>query len=395
MKFKLFIFVACCTLLLGASKSCENECEKAKKAQAELCTVGNLTSEACQASTALVVKICGSSPSPSPSPVPTPTPPVMQGSKCVDINQPCNCIDFPPPSGQATCVVCDMFSPGGVKNIGVVPICPPVPVPTPTPTPSTKCSFPQGVEDQLKEVPNPKTLASQLDQIISQHTGCAINSDCVLGQSDPQYYYAAMITWVQAAGLCAGQHNDGHTDEISINTTCNAGTTWENYHSVNYGDPRKVSWSGGGARSGWIAPISCGLTPPTPIPTPRPTPTPTPPSSSCIPMTQFGDGDQQLVLRDNGGAYLVDATPKVKNAAYCAPINGQLVCPLGPEGSTQRANCETWNGPYTWTYVNSGSNFFNNNGNPLQIKIPKPTPGGLVTVTSRLGVQGFIQVPGN
>lgn len=141
--------------------------------------------------------------------------------------------------------------------------------------------------------------------------------------------------------------------------------------------------------------------PPPATPTPDPTPIPTPPVvAPCVPLTQFGNppGDQ---LHVNYLAFVVvDATPKVKDLAFCKSIGFTgAVCPLGPEGTESRAECEGRSGPYIWTYqrVNEDGSVaplyecgadesdpvcFNNNGNPLQIKIRKPTLGGSVCILS-------------
>lgn len=330
-------------------------------------------------------------PTPCPTPTPTPTPPPMVGVTCIDSGKPCDCIDFPPP-GVPSCAVCIRNSTGGiidVKHIGQVPVCPPSPGPTPTPTPTpiptprptppvtTKCGFPQGVPDeQFVEVANPKTLASRLDAIVASRTGCAVNSDCHLGDQDPQYYLGLMVGWFQegdAQGkLCAGQHRTGETDEVSVSSTCTG--TWENYHYVNYGSPRKVSWSGGGARSGWMIPHSYVCGGPTPVPTPTPTP---PPTSGCssVPTPIANTGVIHCSVKPaKPSETWCDWTPKVNNRDFCAQWGqpqAMVVCPLRPEGHPERTACDYEYGMPMWSAATpaEGDPFHATSGRGIQVGV--------------------------
>lgn len=293
-----------------------------------------------------------------------------------------------------------------------VPTPTPFPTPVPTPTPVAKCFFPQGVpQEDYKLVPNPAQFSSVVDATIRENVQvCHGETDCDWGPADPQVYLSVMVKALQTKGLCAGQHEDGHSDQISVANSCAAGVTWENYQPVNFGgDIHKARFAKGNIMDGWQVPVSCGSvgpvpTPtPTPVPgptpTPTPTPTPVPPGqpATCPPeLTKFNP----LAVRDQA-AFIIDATPVTCVREWCNAngFPGVVCCPMGHEGDPQRAACEALFGPYEWTYQGSlcgGATCFNNNGNILQERIPKPTAGGVITVKAANGVTSVpATVPGS
>ena len=166
-----------------------------------------------------------------PTPQPTPTPPAMTGPPCQPGVVNCNCIDQPP--GQApTCVVCDNSAPGGVSVIGTVPVCPPAPgptppTPTPTPPPGGSCSFPQGVP-LIGPGPEVASIRPVVMATLKRLSGCNESTDCPLPNDNQQSWQGKVTADLRAQGLCAGQHEDGKTDQIAVATQCNV--PWESYY---------------------------------------------------------------------------------------------------------------------------------------------------------------------
>ena len=279
------------------------------------------------------------------------------------------------------------------------PIPTPTPTPVPTPTPIQSCSFPQGVpEDQFKQVTNPLTLASRVDSVIAEHTSCAIGSDCILGNSDPQFYLSSIINWLIEDGLCAGQHVDGQTDELSVALNCDANTIWESYHSVNFGNTtRRVAWNPGSARPAWTVPVSCDLKQ-------KPTPPPFNPSCGEAPRPPCGSVscptsvDRILVGIRDQAAWIVDATPQTCNKDWCNAngFAGRNCCPLGSEGSDQRPICESRFAPYNWFLNNvscpNSTCWLNGDPpNPLQLRVPKGNTGTVSVCSGSICGSGTIQ----
>lgn len=275
----------------------------------------------------------------------------------------------------------------------------PTPIPLPLPTPVT-CTFPQGVpQEDFKIVPNPKEFSLVVDQTIKENTTCVGVTDCTWGPENPQTYLSLMIKKLQEKGLCAGQHENGITDQISVARTCEAGVVWENYQPVNFGGTQhKARFYPGNVKDGWTVPKSCDMNKkPTPPPfdpscgePPRPPcPTPTP---NCPPATS------RIILSvRNQAAWIVDATPQYCNREWCG-LNGfpnRNCCPLGPEGNELRATCEGKFSPYTWKFrgeVCDSSPICFTNNNPLQLKIPKSSGTGLVEVCNKDSICGTANV---
>lgn len=138
----------------------------------------------------------------------------------------------------------------GSRGVSVTPGC----------AASTGCSFPQGVPDPdfTGHTTTSTSVGNTVNQVMSQLSGCPIGSDCVLAPAfaDAQAWFAAVTVALRARGLCAGQHEVGHTDEIAVSDTGCTGL-WYGYHAYNYGGG-KVVWAPGANRGSWsIAPQHC------------------------------------------------------------------------------------------------------------------------------------------
>ncbi|MBL8918255.1 MAG: hypothetical protein JNJ54_05305 [Myxococcaceae bacterium] len=138
----------------------------------------------------------------------------------------------------------------GSRGVSVTPGC----------AVSVGCTFPQGVPDPdyTAHATTSTTVGTTVNQVMSQLSGCPIGSDCVLAPAypDAQTWFAAVTAALRARGLCAGQHEVGHTDEIAVSATGCTGL-WYGYHAYNYGGG-KVVWAPGANRGSWsIAPQHC------------------------------------------------------------------------------------------------------------------------------------------
>lgn len=138
----------------------------------------------------------------------------------------------------------------GSRGVSVTPGC----------AVSMGCSFPQGVPDPdyTAHSTTSTSVGNTVNQVMSQLSGCPIGSDCVLAPTypDAQAWFSAVTAALRARGLCAGQHEVGHTDEIAVSSTGCTGL-WYGYHAYNYGGG-KVVWAPGANRGSWsIAPQHC------------------------------------------------------------------------------------------------------------------------------------------
>jgi hypothetical protein len=138
-------------------------------------------------------------------------------------------------------------------------------------------------------------------------------------------------------GLCAGQHEDGVTDEIAVSVRCEG--PYEGWHVANYGGG-KVVWSPNAARPSWTPAGACSAPPIPPTPTPGPTPTPEPSPGAC-PISAPGD-NWVFDLKPHSGQQL-DLTPWVGNPTHQAgnpwPGCGLNRCPLSNEKGPVAAAC--------------------------------------------------------
>lgn len=137
---------------------------------------------------------------------------------------------------------------GGIASSPVVVTCPA----------SSGCTFPQGVPDAdfTAHSDTNAALADTINGVMEGLSGCSRGSDCDLGASypDPQQWFAAVNARLRALGYCAGQHEDGATDEIAVSTTGCAGL-WYGYHVFHYG-VMKVVWNPGAQRGSWSIPAT-------------------------------------------------------------------------------------------------------------------------------------------
>ncbi len=115
------------------------------------------------------------------------------------------------------------------------------------------CRFPQGVAeaDYTHGDGNSATVSAAVNRVMAQLSGCSIGSDCPVGATYPtgQSWFDDVTAGLRAEGLCAGQHEDGHTDEIAVSETGCTGR-WYGYHIYNYGGS-KVVWNPGAQRGWW------------------------------------------------------------------------------------------------------------------------------------------------
>lgn len=289
---------------------------------------------------------------PKPTPPPTTCPEVCPaGSHCEGTT----CVpNTPPPSGPTNCD----GEPG-------------------QPTGQTTSTFGVDVNNAMKEI-----------------TGCSIGSDCPLGNTTNQAFFRAVIDKLRSKGICAGQHEPGHTDEIAVSSSQTA--IREGYHIFSGDDsqgpvppggaPRKVVWSPGAARPSYHA----GVTP-----TPEPPPvngcsSPLPPfvwTSETLPdgwgQDEIGNPRWKLACKPHNK--VIDCTPQVTPHAceYCASIGmgdfgGQprCGCPVRNEcGSevpptnfkcTERVACETYLTGGTKLESRNGATCEKANDNPMQ-----------------------------
>jgi hypothetical protein len=101
------------------------------------------------------------------------------------------------------------------------------------------------------------TVAALVNSTMETLSGCPRGSDCYIGDRyTDQTWFAAVTAELRNRGLCAGQHEVGHTDEIAVSMT-GCGGLWFGYHVFNYGG-LKVVWNNGAQRGSWsITPSHC------------------------------------------------------------------------------------------------------------------------------------------
>ena len=127
---------------------------------------------------------------------------------------------------------------------------------------TTGCRFPQQVPepDFTHHATTSGSVASTVNSVMQQLSGCPVGSDCPIGATYPtaQSWFDAVNVALRARGLCAGQHEEGHTDEIAVSDSGCTGL-WYGFHVFNYGGS-KVVWAPGAQRGSWS--ITPGLCPP-------------------------------------------------------------------------------------------------------------------------------------
>lgn len=196
---------------------------------------------------------------------------------------------------------------------------------------------------------------------------------CVV-QDGRQEAQRKIIERLRAAGLCAGQHVPGVTDEIAVSAS-ETGVR-ESYHI--YAGPAEgpgtLVLAPQAVRPAYAAPAGPAPAPtptPAPSPTPTPGPPPAPPAGDCgaplpPPLNSF-----VVHVRDvRDGWQWVDSTPLVEGAAYCSAIGyARNPCPIRMEGAADRLACEqlvlgapaptwVWTGSPSDGWVRDGSRGF-------------------------------------
>jgi len=277
--------------------------------------------------------VCEGCPAPGPTPLPTPTPTPSPGP-----------------------------TPGPTPTPAPTPLPTPVPAPQPTPTPQPPlagCRAPQGA--WIDPQPPAMTLRRDVMAVLVALSGCPEGSDCPLPADNMQSWQERVIAELRKGNplaepprvpRCAGMHEDGVTDEITVAPFCTA--RWEGYRvfactpALPTDPPNsdtcpmigrgKVRWAF--PTPGYVPAAAC-TTPPIPTPTPGPVPTPSPAPGSC-PVALDADHFLDIRLKPLAGARpKVDATP-----FYCGfPTPPQLscgtkCCALGVDAGPVGVACE-------------------------------------------------------
>jgi len=108
------------------------------------------------------------------------------------------------------------------------------------------CAIPQGV--RWRRVSRAPEFTAEINGAMKAITGCEVRSDCRVRMGD-QEFFAAVAAELRKQGLCAGQHDEGATDEVAVGV--DPGEV-EGHHVYNYGGGR-VAWAPGSYRDTWIA----------------------------------------------------------------------------------------------------------------------------------------------
>ncbi|MDY0063291.1 MAG: hypothetical protein RBU45_26035 [Myxococcota bacterium] len=115
------------------------------------------------------------------------------------------------------------------------------------------CSFPQGVPEEAftSGGETDGEIAAAVNAVMAALSGCGIGSDCFIGDRwpDGQGWFGAVNRELRNQGYCAGQHEEGATDEIAVSSAGCRGR-WYGYHVYNYGGS-KVVWNPGAQRGWW------------------------------------------------------------------------------------------------------------------------------------------------
>ncbi len=122
--------------------------------------------------------------------------------------------------------------------------------------PVTGCRFPQGVPEQdfTGHTGTDATIADAVNAVMASLSGCDVGSRCPISGTGTaeevcQQWFDAVTQALRDQGFCAGQHEEGVTDEIAVSNTGCAGN-WYGYHICNYGGPLVV-WNPGAQRNFW------------------------------------------------------------------------------------------------------------------------------------------------
>lgn len=363
-------------------------------------------------------------PPPPPVPSPTPAPTHAPGLECAAFHLTMGCWDLPPGSPKWVWVCVHQFAGGPTPSVdrpglcpcprsqteietdgGATPACPVVP-PTPPPPPVAEgCRAPQG--NWVR--PEASTTFARADvlKVERELAGCTEGSDCPLPVDNQQSWIAKVAAELRKRGLCAGQHEDGVTDEIAVQPQgWDPALRWEAYKIYNCGptlpsDPPnfdicplkgrgKVRWAV--ASDSWSAPE--GATQP---PAPSPAPTPPPSAAECplqFPLPQpYSVGLRVETHGTSGQQY--DATPFVMGPSSAIPPPGWTgacrtqQCDLSPEKDPTNGLLCTIQLCDAVTYtIEPPSSAFINWQDGYLVKITKSGQGILVGRCTKSGAEG-------
>lgn len=117
----------------------------------------------------------------------------------------------PPPPDPTWCPVGEEWNADLGHCVPVVVVPPP---PPPNPQPTLGCTAPQGSWVR----PKPTTLVARAEivKVLRELGGCTEGSSCPLPHDNQQSWQAKVVAELRARGLCAGQHEEGITDEIAV-----------------------------------------------------------------------------------------------------------------------------------------------------------------------------------
>jgi hypothetical protein len=132
-------------------------------------------------------------------------------------------------------------------------------MPTPPPPGETNCDGEPGPLLQPKQFLN--SYGDAVNKVMAARTGCAIGSDCKLGNKTLQVWNREVVADLRERGICAGQHKPSHTDEIavakdrtSVRQSYHIGAGDDGSGDAPPGGNRRVVWAPGAVRAAYSAP---------------------------------------------------------------------------------------------------------------------------------------------
>ena len=88
-------------------------------------------------------------------------------------------------------------------------------------------------------------VAAVLAEIVDE-SGCLVGAqNCFLGPHSYQEAHAVIAARLRTLGLCAGQHEDGVSDNIVVSTNPPREGLWLEVHQICGGPPRGHYWCWG------------------------------------------------------------------------------------------------------------------------------------------------------
>jgi hypothetical protein len=214
---------------------------------------------------------------------------------------------------------------------------------------------------ETSDPPNINELANEADRAIARVAGCPQGQlNCPAG-SDAQNFYALVTADLRAHGLCAGQHETGHTDEIAVAWDC-AGP-WLGMHVYNYGG-QAVIWYPSSRRPSWRL-VDAGIC------------TGTSPSPTGCPLLATDIAYWDYWLSPHGQNQQLDITPiacgehvSERILAAGGTCSGMVkCCPMAVEKGPPNAACQALlYGNPVWRTVSGNPSYFPISG-PFTIKV--------------------------